>query len=229
MPSEPAANHDPDARLAPFINEGALGRIGFQDDDAMSDAGSLPFDADGYLDLSGFPDGDPDTVLDASSFETLREAVSGDLDADLDGGVDLTFIESAADGVRDVDLSDLLPEQGAEGTAGDAGGPFDLSEYEGHLGDDTDLDVAFGGGGGPDGGAEASTVEDVAFDEAHDEDGFGDGTYDEVMGVTFEDAIGPEGQEAFVVDQAELGWDEGEAPIEPDPFEGTKDDEWGNG
>lgn len=181
---------------------------------------ALPFDGDGFIDLSQFGDGDPDVVLDDGSLGVMNDAISADQQTDAE--VDMSVIEHTFDGVNEVDLDDLIPVgfDPGEVAASESGGPFDLSGYDVSSSGDEGSWIAEHASDGSD-----VETDDVAMGDDTDLD-----TYDEGMDSSLDEfADDFSGIDVVQVD-TDAPWAESlDEPIEADMFEGIKDDEWGNG
>lgn len=130
----------------------------------MTDMPQLPLGPDGYVDLTVFPDGDPDQVLDPDALSSLHDALAADADdggGGLDDGVWDELVDSVLSGDADIDIADVLIPSGA------SDGPFDLSEYPMETptveGDD-DGDPVGGGGDGDEGDDLGDAVDDQVAD-----------------------------------------------------------------
>jgi len=217
----------------------------------VDDTGGLSFDDEGFLDLSVFPDGDPDTVLGEAELDELHEAIAADHQEV--GEVELSLVDGMLDGVSDMDLDRLVPDADATVGAGDvpdlAGGPFDLTEFAEHLdggvqsGEDLPDDHGGAEGSEGEGGAPPGTEivdEDegvLLVDHSHidtfgiEDDDTDLAAYDDPVDEVFDDF----GADTAMMDgslfdpAADHGWEMADDPIVADSFDGLKDDEWGNG
>jgi hypothetical protein len=180
-------------------------RSGATPEGASTDMPELRFGPDGYLDLSVFADGDPDSVLPTEDLATLHDAIvaSG-------SDVEDTQWDRLLGEALHVESDDPTLDAGADGTES---GPFDLGMWAvPPTGPATDPDD------GPPGAPDPTTAEEHR--EGSDDPTAGD------QGAETDDPTWPWDTDAGM-DTADYGFDlatgadvvdDGANPIDPDPL-----------